>query len=112
MANVPRRAGMLLVLVLIAVPACRRAVSVSTPSPVFAISVTNATNAELIVSYDDGSGAKALGSIRAGGTERFVIASPARATISVSGRNPPGTRTAGPVAVELRAGETRPVTLR
>jgi hypothetical protein len=85
---------------------------VSTPSPVFAIAVTNATTAELIVSYDDGSGARALGSVRAGVTERFVIAAPARATVSVSGRNPAGTRTSGPVAVELIAGETRPVTLR
>jgi hypothetical protein len=92
--------------------ACSRAVNVSTPSPVFAVAVTNASGTELIVSYDDGSGAKALGSVRAGATERFVIAAPARVAITISGRSPSGMRTAGPVAIELAAGETRPVTLR
>jgi hypothetical protein len=92
---------------------CTRAVSVgSEPRPVFAIQVRNALNEEMIVSYDDGTGARALGSVLAGGTERFVIASAARTTITVSARNAGGTRTAGPYTIQLAPGSTPLVTLR
>jgi hypothetical protein len=82
------------------------------PSPVFAISVTNSTGEEMIVSYDDGSGRRALGAVAAGATDRFVIAQPARTTVDITARNSGGTRSVGPISVTLIAGETRPVTLR
>jgi hypothetical protein len=99
--------------ILLSALACSRAVSVgSSPSPVYAVAVTNATNEELIVSYDDGSGPKALGSVRAGAAERFVIAAPARNQVAIAGRNRAGTRSVGPVNVQLVAGETKGVELR
>jgi len=82
------------------------------PTPVFAIAVTNSTGEEMIVSYDDGSGRRALGAVAAGATDRFVIAQPARTTVNVTARNAAGTRSVGPIAVDLVAGETRPVNLR
>ena len=100
-----------LVLLAVVLAGCARAVSVgNTPGPVYAISVTNSGTTELIVSYDDGAGAKALGAVRSGATERFVIAAPARTTVQVFGRA--GGQSTQPVSVQLVAGQTIPVTLR
>jgi hypothetical protein len=101
-----------MIALLIAIGACTRGVNVgTTPTPVYAVAVDNATSQELIVSYDDGSGPRALGAVAAGRMERFIIASPARTTIQITGRSSDGSVTAGPVTVELAAGETRSVRL-
>lgn len=80
------------------------------PTPVYAISVTNQTVNDLIVSYDDGSGARSLGLVSAGSTDRFVIASPRQTSVSVSGRSAGGV-ISGPVTVQLVAGQTLSVVL-
>jgi len=100
-------------LVLIAVTACSRAVAVSSaPAVTYAVNVTNASGADLAVSWDDGAGPRTLGLVSAGRTERFIIAAPRRTSITVSGATPDGSRTAGPVTVDLRPGTPASVTLR
>jgi hypothetical protein len=93
--------------------ACSRAVAVgTTPAATYAVSVTNAAGADLAVSYDDGSGPRALGLVPAGRTERFVIASPRRTTVTIAGSTPDGSRTATPVEAQLQIGSTVSITLR
>jgi hypothetical protein len=107
-----QRLALGLVLFLFTAPACSRAVNVGTqPTAVFAVSVTNNTAVELIVSYDDGRGPKALGTIVSRGTERFIIAAPAATTVRVSGRSADGSITSGPQTAQLSAGSTTPVVL-
>lgn len=93
--------------------ACSRSVSVaSTPAVTYAVRVTNASGVELAVSFDDGAGPRALGLVAPGRTERFVIASPRTTTVTFSGVTPDGSRTSGPIEVQLAAGSTVEVTLR
>lgn len=92
---------------------CARAVEVSSgPAPTYPITVRNSVGEDAIVAYDDGSGARTLGTVQAGRTERFIIAAPRAMAISISARSTSGTRTWGPFALELAAGETRSVTIR
>ena len=53
-----------------------------------------------------------LGTVEAGGTERFIIAAPATQTVTVRGAAITGSRTAGPYTVTLVAGTTQQVRLR
>jgi hypothetical protein len=93
--------------------ACSRAVSVgSTPAATYAVNVTNAAGSDLAVSYDDGSGPRALGLVRAGRTERFVIAAPRQTSVTITGATPNGSRNATPVQVQLQAGSAVSLTLR
>lgn len=93
--------------------ACSRAVEVSSgPAPTYPVSVRNALGEDVIVAYDDGGGARTLGTIRAGTTERFIIAQPATPRVSILARSVSGEREYGPFAVDLVAGETRSVTVR
>jgi hypothetical protein len=78
----------------------------------YAIEVHNTLTPDMIVSYDDGSGARALGAVQGGRTERFIIASPRTTAITISARNSSGTRVAGPFHVQLQAGQTQRVDLR
>jgi hypothetical protein len=101
----------LAVLLLTAV-GCARAVEVrSEPSTVYAIEVDNPQSVDMIVSYDDGDGARTLGTVRAGTRERFVIAAPPSPRITVSGRSSAG-RTVGPITVNLTVGTTTLVRLQ
>lgn len=94
-------------------PACSRAVAVgTTPAVTYAVNVTNAAGTDLAVSYDDGSGPRALGLVPAGRSERFVIASPRQTTVTITGSTPDGSRSATPVEVQLQIGSTISVTLR
>jgi hypothetical protein len=103
----------LLLLATILAAACSRAVNVGTlPTPVFGILITNSTNVELIVSYDDGTGPKALGAVAHGATERFVIASPANTLVEVAGRTRDGSSRIGPIQVRLVAASNTSVELR
>jgi hypothetical protein len=92
--------------------ACARTVSVQPPRPTFAIEVHNTFDVDMLVSYDAGGGARALGAVTPGSTERFVIALPEAVPIQVTARSNDGSRVAGPFEVVLTANVTRPVTLR
>lgn len=93
--------------------ACARGISVTPPpTPVYAISVRNATDTEVVVSYDDGTASRALGTVLAGRTERFVIAAPASTSIEVLGRAASGATNYGPFRLTLVAGSTVPVTIQ
>jgi hypothetical protein len=106
-------ATLALVAALALATACARSVQVgSGPGPVYAIEVRNTMPHDMIVSYDDGSGARTLGTVQASGTERFIIAAPGDLAIRVAARDAGGTQTAGPFPVTLQAAETPVVTLR
>lgn len=106
-----RRASLLFLA--LALAACARSVQIgSDPGPAYAVEVRNTLDQDMIVAYDDGGGARTLGTVRAGGSERFIIASPARQSIDISARNAGGTRSAGPYTVQLVAGQTPTVSLR
>lgn len=97
---------------LVGTTACSRAVSVQTPTPVYAISVENATPEELIVSYDDGTASRALGTVLPGRIERFIIAATADNPIAVTARSASGSLMFGPYTVRLLPGETVPLIIR
>jgi hypothetical protein len=93
--------------------ACSRAVSIgSEPSPVYAVQVRNSLGQDMIVSYDAGSGPAILGTVRANGSERFVITTRNVTTVRITATNQDRTRTSGPYSVQLQAGTTPEVTLR
>ena len=92
------RAGLLLVALafLPLQPSCIRPVSVGSPRPTYSIDVHNALDVDMLVSYDAGSGARALGAVTPGATERFVIAVLEPGPITVTARSGDGSRTSGP----------------
>lgn len=93
--------------------ACSRAVQVgSGPAPTYPIEVRNTLSQDVIVAYDDGGGARTLGTVEAGATERYIIAAPRTMTVSITGRAASGQQTWGPFSVDLQAGSTRSVTIR
>jgi hypothetical protein len=95
------------------IPACSRAVSVGTdPAPVYAVQVRNSLGQDMIVSYDAGNGPAILGTVRANGTERFVITTRNVTNVTITATNQGRTRTSGPYPVQLQAGTTPEVTLR
>lgn len=111
----PRQALRLILatFILLAAPACTRAMHVgSDPAPVYRLLVSNQLGEAMLVSYNDGSGDRLLGSVPAGRSDSFVVAGSASADISVSARNSAGTRSAGPWTVRLVAGEQVTVQLR
>jgi hypothetical protein len=98
---------------LLTLSACARAMQVgSEPTPVYRIVVTNQTSETLIVGYNDGRGESIFGAVPANSSDTFVVARPADLAITVTARNAAGTRTIGPLSVQLRAGESVPVHLR
>ena len=82
------------------------------PTPVFAIGVENATPDELVVSYDDGTASRALGTVLPGRIERFIIAATAVNPIEVTARSAEGSRIFGPYRITLLPGTTVPLTIR
>jgi hypothetical protein len=103
----------LLPALVILIGACARPVQIgSDPGPVYALEVVNSIAQDLIVSYDAGGGIRTLGTVRGGGSERFIIAAPERLTITVHAQNAAGNRSAGPYTVQLSQGATPQVTLR
>ncbi len=91
--------------------ACGRGVGVeSEPGPAYALEVDNPMPHPMIVSYDDGTGVRLLGTVPASGDARFVITRPANRRITVvatdEGRTHTVTRT-----VTLGAGDVTEVTL-
>lgn len=82
------------------------------PGPTYAVQVRNTLSQDMIVSYDAGSGPAILGTVRAGTSERFVIAVRSPGPVTISARESSGGRTAGPYTVQLQAGTTAEVVLR
>jgi hypothetical protein len=67
-----------------AATACARNVRVeSDTTHGYALQVRNTMPHAMIVSYNDGSGPRVLGTVLGGATERFVIAAPKRTDITV-----------------------------
>lgn len=110
----PDRARIVAILIaFLTIAGCARTVTVgSDPGPAYDLTVTNSLGEDMIVSYDVGTGPAVLGTVRAGGTERFVIASETATSITVTARSGDGERTSGPYTVQLQAGTSPEVTLR
>jgi hypothetical protein len=108
---VTRRAATLILVLLLA--GCTRSVQIgSDPGVVYAVEIRNTLQQDMIVAYDDGGGARTLGTVRGNGSERFIITAPARQSVAITARNAAGTRSAGPYTVQLVAGDTPSVSLR
>ena len=74
--------------------ACARTLAVeSDPGPTDTVEVVNRTADPLIVSYDDGSGERLLGTVDANRRERYTIANPAARTVSIVATDRDRTRT-------------------
>lgn len=103
-----------LLLVAIVIPwigACRSARVESEPGPAFALEVNNSFPHPMIISYDDGTGTRLLGTVPPNGTASFVITRPASRQISVVATDEGRTRTITRSATLQRGGATR-VTLQ
>lgn len=88
-----RPIGIPLVLLLAAAVVACRPVSIETePGPAYMVDVRNRLPEAMIVQFEDGRGARMLGTVAAGATERFVIAAPDRAQITIVARNQTGSR--------------------
>ena len=107
----PLRALLILAVIGLTSTACARAVEMNTPSgQSYAVSVTNPMPHPMIVSFDDGSGERPLGTVGANRSERFVIAGNQGTTISVIAHDEGETHTVRKTVV-LVPGETVQVTL-
>lgn len=65
--------------------ACRTARVQTEPGPVYMVDVTNRLQQPIVVQFDDGGGARLLGTVAAGGVERFVIAAPRQLQVTIIG---------------------------
>lgn len=85
---------------------CARPVQVGTgdTSRNYSIEVRNEASVAMIVRYNDGRGDALLGSVAAGQSERFIIASPAAPTVVIMGVSEAGSRRSGPHTVNLSSG--------
>ena len=94
-----------------ALTGCARSVALDTePGQTYAVSVVNPMPHAMIVSFDDGSGTRLLGTVGAGRTERFVIAGSANQTVSIVAHDEAQTHTVRRTVV-LAAGGTVEVRL-
>jgi hypothetical protein len=81
-----RRVPMLgLAVALLALASCRPMSIQTDPGPAYALEVRNPMPHAMIVSYDDGTGQRLLGTVSGNAQAEFVITAPARQTIEVSG---------------------------
>jgi hypothetical protein len=109
-----RRRAALLLLLSVLFTGCARAIAIDSGDPTrsFSIEITNETGTPMVVSYNDGRGDATLGTVAAGRTERYIIASPASTSVAIRGVATSGGRTVGPYTVALTAGSTARVSLR
>lgn len=77
----------------------------------YTVDVTNARNGTVTVSYAAGQAERPLGTVSAGATERFIIASPASTTVTIYARTTTGA-SVGPYTVSLTAGTPTRLTIR
>lgn len=84
----------LAVLVSVAGVACARGVALDTdPGQTYAVNVVNQMPHAMIVSFDDGSGTRLLGTVGASRSERFVVAGSSAATVTIIARDEADTHT-------------------
>jgi hypothetical protein len=109
------RAGLILALALLTLltsSACSRNVRVeSEPGGGYSLAVRNTMPHPMVVSYDDGSGQRVLGTVTPAATDRFVIASPKSTEISVQATDEGRTHTRS-YTVSLVSGTASDVTIR
>ncbi len=105
------RGPALILVALAAACAGAQTVQVETdPDRTYSIEVRNPTDEPMIVSYDDGSGVRLLGTVGGGQAEHFVIAGARSADIAVIAVDEDRSRTVRR-QVRLRPGSTVYVTL-
>lgn len=91
---------------------CMRGVAVeSEPGPAYALEVINPLPQPMLVSYDDGTGVRLLGSVPANGRARFVIAQPVGLSLTVTATDERRTQSVSRV-VALQPGQVTEVMLR
>ncbi|HEX7120714.1 MAG TPA: hypothetical protein VF212_18115 [Longimicrobiales bacterium] len=91
--------------------ACARGVGVeSEPGPAYAVEVANPMPHPMIISYDDGTGVRLLGTVPPNGSARFVITRPASRQISLVATDEGRTHTIRR-SVTLRTGGVTEVSL-
>ncbi len=101
----------LLFAVLATAGACARGVGVeSEPGPAYVVEVANPLPQPMIVSFDDGTGMRLLGTVPPNGSARFVITRPASRQISMTATDEGRTFTVNR-DVMLRLGEVTGVSL-
>jgi hypothetical protein len=107
------RAMVLLLACLAFTAGCSRAMTVgSEAGPLYRITVQNDLDEAMIVSYNDGRGDALLGTVGPRSVDHFTIGRPANLSITVSARNVAGSRTRGPIAIELTPDSARLVRLQ
>lgn len=110
-----KRAHLLaLTAIALALPGCAsmRGANVGTDNTATArIEVVNQLGRSMNISWSDGSGEKALGSVAAGRTEQFVIAGARTTSVTVMARDAAGS-TSRSFPVDLAGGGTQRVTVR
>lgn len=85
--------------------ACTRGVELdSDPGQTYAVNVVNTFPQAMIVSFDDGSGPRLLGTVAANRTERFVVAASSGGTVSIIARDEADTRTVRKTVVLVPGG--------
>lgn len=83
-----------LVALLVGLTACTRSVDFDPdPGSTYAVNVVNPSSQPMIVSFDDGSGPRLLGTVGANRTERFVVAASQGGTVSIIAHDEAETRT-------------------
>jgi hypothetical protein len=109
-----RRARRILILAAAAaLSACARPMAIETdPRSLAAVQVSNQVGVAMLVYYEAGAEPRLLGSVPAGGSERFIVTAPAGTTVRITARSETGQRTAGPYTVTLQSGTTQQVVLR
>lgn len=90
--------------------ACRTAEVESEPGPAYTLEVHNPMPHPMIVSYNDGTGVRLLGTVAANARQRFVITRPAGLQITVTATDEDRTHTVTKT-VTLRPGAVAAVTL-
>src|SRR4051812_39628743 len=101
------------IMVIAALPGCSRGIAVGSTSPggSYSVMVANVTASDMDVSFNDGKD-HPLGTVKAGKSQRFIVAGASRPNVTISGRAMTGSRSSGPYQVQLMNGNTVNVTLR
>jgi hypothetical protein len=98
-------------LVALALAGCSRAVTVQTaPERTYSIEVRNTMPYAMVVSYDDGTGVRLLGTVGASQTEHFVLAGARTEAVTIIAVDEDRTRTVRK-SIVLRPGSTVHVSL-
>jgi hypothetical protein len=79
-------------LLMLTAAACRTLAVQTEAAPTYMIDVRNTISLPMIVQFDDGRGARLLGTVPAGGQERFIIAGASRAEVAILATSEDGTR--------------------